>query len=132
MPQLSYAPNYLVPPSIKQNDGVGPVIELGAMHGKLLVVTLGINNVLEQESLAISIWGSASGTEWGTKPLLSFPRKSYCGLYAAFLNLANYPTIRFLRVEWKLSPLRNQDSRLMFGFYVSLKESHSSVNAAVA
>jgi hypothetical protein len=86
LPQLCYAPNYLVPPSIKQNDGVGSVLELGAMYGKLLVVTLGVNHVLEQESLAISIWGSASGTEWGTKPLLSFPRKSYCGLYATFLN----------------------------------------------
>jgi hypothetical protein len=131
MPQSAYAPNCLVPSSTRSSDGVGPLIELGPLRGKLLLVTLGINNVVEQEALAISIWGSASETGWGIKPLLSFPKKSYCGVYTAFLNLANYPAVRFLRVEWKMSRLRNRNCGLMFGFSVSLEESHSSVNAAV-
>jgi hypothetical protein len=132
MLQSAYATNCLVPLSTRNSDGVGPVIELGALRGKLLLVTLIINHVVEHEALDISIWGSASETGWGVKPLFSFPRKSYCGVYTTFLNLENYPTVRFLQVEWKMSRLRNRNSRLMFGFSVSLGESHSSVNAAVA
>ncbi len=132
MPQSAYAPNFLVPPSTRESDGVGPVIELGALRSKLLLVTLAINSVLENEALTISIWGSASETGWGTKPLLSLTRKSYCGVYTTFLNLSNYPAVGFLHVEWKMSHLRNCNSPLMFGFSVSLEESHASVNAAVA
>lgn len=132
MLQTVYGLNCLVPFSTKGSDGAGPAVELGPLRGKLLVVTLGINHVVEQEALAISIWGSATGTEWGAKPLLALPRKSYCGIYTAFLNLANAPAVKFLRVEWKMSRLRNRDSRLMFGFSVSVEESHSSLNAAVA
>ena len=97
----------LITPSTERSDGTGPVIEVGALRRKLLVVTLGINHVVEQEALTVAIWGSASGTEWGTKPLLLFPRS----VYATFLNLANYPAVRFLRVvedppfaQPKLSP----------------------------
>lgn len=127
-----HAPICVVPPSPQRCDGAGRVIPLNALHGKLITITLGINNVLEQEALAVSIWGSASGTEWGSKPLLSFPRKSYCGSYSASLDLAHYPAVRFLRVEWKMSHLRTGSSGLMFEFSVSLQESHSSVNSAVA
>jgi hypothetical protein len=132
MPQSKCVPRYLVPPCIERADGAGPAIDLGLLRGKLLVVTLGVNNVLEQEGLAISIWGSASGTEWGARPLASFPAKSYCGVYSTFLNLAHYPTIRYLRVEWKMSRWAKRDSTRMFGFFVSIEESISRVNAAVA
>ena len=132
MPQLTYLPKYLVPQCAEKNDGVGPVIDLGTLGGKLLVVTLGINDVVEQEGLAVSIWGSASGDDWGTKPLLMFPQKSYCGLYATILNLAKKPAIRFLRVKWNMSRRDSRTEDLMFGFYVSLEEVHSEVSTAVA
>jgi hypothetical protein len=132
MPQLAYAPICLVPSSTKSGNGAGPVIELDGLRGKLLQVTLVINHVVEYQALDISIWGSASDIGWGAKPLFSFPRKSYCGVYTTFLNLANYPTVRYLHVEWKMSRLRNRNSRLMFGFSVSLEEPHTAVNTAVA
>jgi hypothetical protein len=117
---------------VERNDGAGPAIDVGSLRGNLLEVRLGINNVLEQERLAVSIWGSASGTEWSDRPLVSFPGKSYCGVYSAFLNLANYPAIRYLRVEWKMSRWANRGSTRMFGFFVSMEESVSRINAAVA
>jgi|CZKS01.1.fsa_nt_gi hypothetical protein len=132
MPQLTYAPMYLVPQCVEKNDGIGPLIDLGTLGGKLLVVTLGINDVVEQEALAISIWGSSSGTDWGPKPLLTFPQKSYCGAYATILNLTKNPAVRFLRVQWTMSRWTQRNSDLMFGFYVSLEEVHSEVSSAVA
>jgi len=132
MPQLTYTPMYLVPQCVEKTDGIGPLIDLGTLAGKLLVVTLGINEVIEQEGLAISIWGSAPGDDWGTKPLLMFPQKSYCGVYATILNLTKKPTVRFLRVKWSMSRWDNRSADLMFGFYVSLEEVHSEVSSAVA
>jgi hypothetical protein len=132
MPQLTYAPMYLVPQCVEKSDGIGPLIDLGTLAGKLLVVTLGINDVVEQEGLAISIWGSASGDDWGNKPLLMFPQKSYCGVYATILNLTRNPAVRFLRVKWSMSRRDNRSTDLMFGFYVSLEEMRSEVSSAVA
>jgi hypothetical protein len=132
MPQLSSARKYLVPQCVEKNDGVGPIIALDTLRGKQLVVTLGIDDVLEHEGLAISIGGSTSGTDWEPIPLLVFPQKSYCGVYATILSLAKNPTIRFLRVKWTMSRWAQRDSDLMFGFFVSLEEMHSEVSAAVA
>jgi hypothetical protein len=51
-------PNFLSPESIVKGDGVGPKIDLGVTRGKLLVLTLGITRIIEQESLEVSVWGS--------------------------------------------------------------------------
>src|SRR5271167_657291 len=132
MPEVMSAPKYLVPQCIERADGVGPAIDLEELRSKLLVVTLGINEVLEQEGLSVLIWGSATGSDWGGRPLLSFPQKSYCGEYATLLNLEHRPDIRFLRVEWKMNRWAHRDSDLRFGFEVSLQDSLSHVSSAVA
>jgi len=132
MTQATQAPKYLIPPCIERGDGEGPAIELGALRGKLARITIGINDVLEQEGLAISVWGSPNGTDWGVAPLLSLPRKSYCGDYNAFVNLARHPAVRFLRAEWRMSRWGKRESGLMFGFYVAIDESHSRFTTAVA
>ncbi len=131
MSQISHANKYLVSPCIERVDGTGPAIELGALSGSLLKLTLGINHVLEQESISISIWGSASGTDWGSTPLMTLPQKGYCGEYHTILNLQNRPTVRFLRVEWKLRRWGKREAPRMVGFYVACAEA-SRVSAAVA
>jgi len=132
MTQVTQAPKYLVPPCIERGDGEGPAIELGALRGKLARITVGINDVLEQEGLAVSVWGSPNGIDWGVAPLLSLPRKSYCGDYHAFINLAKHPAARFLRAEWRMSRWGKRESGLMFGFYIAVDEAHSHIAAAVA
>ena len=58
---------YIVPKCATHSDGCGPIVELSsAERGKLLVLTLDINCVLEQETLLVSIWGSADADNWGT------------------------------------------------------------------
>jgi hypothetical protein len=79
--------NFLLPESIVRADGTGPEIDLGPKRGKLLVLTLGITRILEQESLEITVWGSPDGENWGSKPMAKFPPKFYCGLYSILLNL---------------------------------------------
>ena len=123
---------YLVPECMARADGMGPIMDLHAHCGKLLVLTLGINHVIEQERLILSVWGSANGIDWGTKPLFAFPQKHYCGIYSTFLNLARYPKVRYLRAEWNMSRWGKEDPTPMFRFYVLAEESGSHTRTAVA
>jgi hypothetical protein len=123
-------PNFLLPESIARSDGKGPEIDLGPKRGKLLVLTLGITRILEQESLEVSVWGSADGDNWDSRPLATYPPKFYCGIYSILLNLASRPDVRFLRVEWKMSRWSRQEFTPMFGFYLYAEESGARMNAA--
>lgn len=122
----------LLPESIVRADGKGPEIHLGPKRGKLLVLTLGITRILEQESLEITVWGSSDGERWGTKPLAKFPPKFYCGLYSILLNLGSREDVQYLRVHWQMSRWNKRESVPMFGFYVYAEESGARVSAAVA
>jgi hypothetical protein len=124
--------NFLLLESIARENGAGPEIELGPKRGKLLVLTLGITRILEQESLEISVCGSADGETWDAKPLAKFPPKFYCGLYSILLNLGSRADVKFLRVHWKMSRWSKRESMPMFGFYVYAEESGTRVSAAVA
>jgi len=122
-------PNFLSPESIVKGDGVGPKIDLGVIRGKLLVLTLGITRIIEQESLEVSVWGSVDGDNWGTHPLATFPLKFYCGLYSILLNLAGRVETSFVRVQWKMSRWRKGAAIPMCGFYLYAEESGSRVTA---
>jgi hypothetical protein len=124
--------HFLLPESIARADGIGPEIDLGSKRGKLLVLTLGITRILEQESLELSVFGSLDGQKWGVKPLAKFPPKFYCGLYSILLNLGSQNDVRFVRVQWRMSRWSKRESMPMFGFYVYAEESGARVRAAVA
>jgi hypothetical protein len=123
-------PDFLLLESIARADGMGPEIDLGSKRGKLLVLTLGITRIIEQESLEVSVWGSSDGGNWGSRPLASFPPKFYCGLYSILLNLGSHPDIRFVHVKWKMSRWRRDETMPMFGFYLYAEESGTRVAAA--
>jgi hypothetical protein len=125
-------PMFLMPDSIARADGKGPSIELAALRGKLLVLTLDIDRIIEQESLGVSIWGSTNGTDWGREALAYFPRKFYCGMYSILLNLSQRPDIRYARVQWTMNRWGKGDPSPMFGFRVFAEESGSRVRAAAA
>lgn len=124
--------NVLLPESIVRSDGTGPEIDLGSKRGRLLVLTLGITRILEQESLDVVVYGSPDGKAWESKPLAKFPPKYYCGLYSILLNLGSRPDVRYLRVHWKMSRWSKRETMPMFGFYVYAEESGARVSAAVA
>jgi hypothetical protein len=123
-------PNFLLPESVARSDGKGPEIDLGSKRGKLLVLTLGITRILEQESLEVSVWGSIDGESWGARPLVTFPPKFYCGIYSILLNLVSRPDVQFVRVQWKMSRWSKREVTPMFGFYLYSEESGARVGAA--
>jgi hypothetical protein len=114
------------------SDGYGPVFELSpSEHGKLLVLTLVIDGVVEQETLFVSIWGSPDAENWGAAPLASFPPKNYCGVYSILLNLATRPNIRYIRAQWRMQRWKSTAEELMFDFYISLERSGSRINPGI-
>lgn len=51
-------------------------------------------------------------------------------MYSALLNLAKYPAVRYLRVEWKMRRWGNGNPVPNFGFSVFTERSGSRVSAA--
>ena len=121
---------FLFPENIARTDGIGPGVDLAGDRGILLVISLGIDWVLEQEALTISIWGSSDRSNWGVGPLMSFPSKYYCGIYSRLLNLAKHPDVRYLRIEWKMSRWAMREITPLFGFYVLAEGSGARVRNA--
>ena len=113
----------LLAPCLERADGTGPAIDLGLDRAGLLVISMGINHVIENERLVVSIWGSVDGNDWGDKPLVSLPPKAYCGIYSTFLNLSSSPHVRYLRVQWHMSRTGRGDWAPLFGFYVTAQQS---------
>jgi hypothetical protein len=123
-------PNFLLPESISRSDGMGPEIGLGSKRGKLIVLTLGVTRVIEQEILEVSVWGSSDGEQWGCRPLASFPPKYYCGVYSILLNLASHPDVKFARMKWKMNSWSRGETTPMFAFYLYAEEYGARIAAA--
>lgn len=111
-------PNFLLPDQVVRQNGSGPAIELGEQTGGVLAITLGVNRIIEQESLDLTIWGSNDGQAWSDKPLAAFPQKFYCGTYSLLLDLTDQPSVRFLRVDWKMNRWGRGEPTPLFGLYV--------------
>ena len=111
-------PTFLFPETVVQKDGEGPVVPVEDAAGKTIQLTLGITEVLEQQSLEVAVYGSADGTEWGAKPLVSFPQKFYTGMYTLLLDLSQTPDVKFLKLKHKVARWGHWTNAPRFNFYV--------------
>ncbi len=111
-------PQFLLPETTVREAGSGPDISLGEQQGSVLILTLGITRIIEQESLDVSIWGSADGKDWGAKPLISFPQKFYCGTYQILLDLSDRPDVKFLRAKWQVNRWGKGEPKPLFSIYL--------------
>ena len=125
-------PEFLLPETTVREAGTGPELNLGEDRGGTLVLTLGITRILEQQSLDVSIWGSVDGQDWGTKPLLSFPQKFYCGTYQIILDLSDHPDVRYLRTKWQVNRWGKGDPKPLFTVYLFVQAMERILAAAGA
>lgn len=110
-------PEFIVPETPVDANGTSEAIELGAA-GEMLLLTLGITDIVEQESLDVLVWGSADGEEWGEDPLRVFPQKFYCGTSQILFDLSAHTEVKFLRAEWKVLRWGVGYTTPMFKFYL--------------
>ena len=111
-------PEFLLEETTVREAGTGPVISLGDQAGEALILTLGITRIIEQESLDVSILGSADGADWGAKPVTAFPQKFYCGTYQIFCDLTARPELKYLRAKWAVNRWGKGDPKPRFSLYL--------------
>jgi len=105
-----------------ESDGESGAFELDALAGKRVLIILRINEIVEQESLHVSLWGSADGQAWGAKPLFTYPQKFYRGSTPAALDLTQRPEIKFLKASWKTNRWGRGYPRPYFQIAVEVEE----------
>ena len=94
----------LIPPgTLFQENGHGEGVDVRASATRTFFCTMVIREQIEQESVDVSIWGSADGENWGTQPLLKLPQQFYRGETRAVLELALVPEVNFIRAAWELN-----------------------------
>lgn len=120
-------PQFLLPETTIREAGAGPGMDLGEQQGGTLILTLGITRIIEQESIDISIWGSADGTDWGTTPLVAFPQKFYCGTYQIMLDLSAHAGVKYLRAKWQVNRWGKGNPKPLFGVYLFTQEIEQEV-----
>src|SRR5258708_25209016 len=108
--------------TLAERNGDGEKLDVAATGTRTFLCTLTITDQLEQESLDISIWGSADGENWGTKPLLKLPQRFYCGETKAILDLTSHTEVKFIRPRWELNRWGRVAPIPMFEFGLRLRE----------
>jgi hypothetical protein len=115
--------NYLVKPeTLIEGDGESSPFELGALAGKPVLIALRIDEIIEQESLHVSVWGSPDGNDWSTKALFWYPQMFYRGATPAALDLSQRPEIKFLKVRWAANRWGRGYPRPYFKFAIEVQE----------
>ena len=123
-------PNFLIPETVVREAGMGPELGVSSATGGLLLLTLGITRIIEQQSLDIVIQGSPDNSDWSAKPVISFPQKFYCGTYQLLLDLTQHTDIKFIRAKWQVSRWGRGDPRPLFGIYLFVQDANKQVAMA--
>jgi hypothetical protein len=102
-------------------NGDGQARDISASQTRTFLSIMDITDQIEQESVDLSIWGSADGQDWGKMPLLKMPQRFYRGETRQILDLSMKPEIRFVRARWELARWGRVAPHPMFvlGFHLS-------------
>jgi hypothetical protein len=102
--------------------GDGTSVDVSGATDRVFLVVLEITKIIEQESLELSVYGSADGTAWTTKPIVSFPQKFYCEQSPMLLDLTAHADVKFVRAHWEVARWGRGSETPMFEFGASLSE----------
>lgn len=94
----------LIPPDTRMDassDGAAFDISVSATRTFLCLLT--VTDQIEQESLDVSIYGSADGESWTKKPILKLPQQFYRGKTKLVLDLSLRPEVKFIRARADLN-----------------------------
>ena len=94
----------LIPANTKMEaNGDGASFDVSASATRTFLCELTVSDQIEQESLDVSIFGSADGETWTKKPLLKLPQQFYRGMTKLILDLSLRPEVKFIRARWELN-----------------------------
>ena len=94
----------LIPADTKMEaNGDGAAFDISTSATRTFLCLLTVTEQIEQESLDVSIYGSADGETWTKKPLLKLPQQFYRGKTKLVLDLSLRPEMKFIRARWELN-----------------------------
>ena len=94
----------LIPPGTRLTaNGEGQPFEIPSGSTRTFLCSMEISDQIEQESVDLSIWGSADGQDWGKMPLLKMPQRFYRGETRQVLDLSLKPEIHLIRAKFDLA-----------------------------
>jgi len=102
--------------------GDGTSVDVSGAAAHVFLVTLSITKIIEQESLDVSIFGSADGTTWSAKSIAAFPQKFYCEESPLLLDLTAHPDVKLVRAHWEVARWGRGTETPMFEFGVTMRE----------
>ena len=124
---------FLVPErTVATAKGDGPALDVSQGGGRVFLLTLGITDVVEQESLDVSVQGSADGTAWDAKPIVAFPQKFYREEVPLLLDLSGKREVKFIRAHWEVNRWGRGPETPRFEFSVSVREVPQEILAEAA
>ncbi len=103
-------------------NGEGAPVEVSRSATRTFLVKMQIDEVLEQQSLDLAIWGSADGQDWGPMPILKLPQRFYRGETRMLLDLTARPEVKSIRARWTLNRWGRVAPTPMFVFGVHASE----------
>ena len=105
-----------------ESNGDGEPIRVSASETRTFLCRLTVSDQIEQESLEVSIWGSADGRDFGKRPLLRLPQQFYCGTTKMVLDISLRSEVTFLRAKWELNRWGRVSPTPMFVAELRLEE----------
>ena len=95
---------FLVPANtVVTAKGDSAPLDISEAASRVFLLTLSVSSIVEQEALEVSLFTSADGTTWETKPVASLPQKFYLGEYPLLVDLSQAPTAKFVRGHWEVT-----------------------------
>src|SRR5271166_3489362 len=94
---------FLVPEkTIVTAKGNSLPLDVSAASNPVFLLTLSITDVIEQESIEVSLFTSADATTWDPKPIASFPQRFYTGSYPLLVDLSAAGA-KFIHAHWEVN-----------------------------
>ena len=112
--------------------GDGPTLDISSASNRVFLATLTITRIIEQESLDVSIFGSADGATWEPKSIAAFRQEFYTGETPLLLDLAQHPQVKFVRAHWEVARWGRGTETPMFEFGVTVREVPAEILKEVA
>lgn len=102
--------------------GDGAAVDVSGAANRVFLVTLSITKIIEQESLDLSIFGSADGATWEAKSIAALPQQFYAGEYPMLLDLTGQANVKFVRAHWEAARWGRGTETPMFEFGATMRE----------
>lgn len=92
----------LSPKTVVTAKGDSETLDVSSTTNPVLLVTLSITRVVEQESVELSVFASTDGATWDAKPVAALTQKFYVGEYPLLVDLS-LRNAKFIRAHWEVN-----------------------------